>query len=543
MKNLILFLTLAFLFATPLLSQTEKPRLAVVIVCDQLAEELLLKYQPYFGDDGFNKLIRYGAYFTNARYQYAYTKTGPGHACVSTGAYSNLTGIAGNSWYDRTKKKTVGCVDDDSVQLVGREGSGRSPRNLLTYTIGDMLKLSTAFRSKVISVSNKDRSAIFLGGKFGSAYWTEGPSFVTSTYYRKTLPDWVQKFNGSGTIDSYFGKRWELLKPELAQILCDSDSNSYESDNVGLGGTFPHPITGKDQTMRTESYYWALDNTPYGAEYLLKFASEAIVAESLGSRGVTDMLCIGISSTDIVGHEYGAHSYEAFDNLLRIDMFLAEFFSFLEKQLGLYNCVIGLTADHAIAPIPEYIQKYEPKTDVGRIGTKRVKEVAERCLTNTFGAPSGKWIENVAETNIYLNPAAVKEKSLVFEDVLQTLKDSLIASLPVFTAFTEEDLMKHAFPELLRSKVELAYFPQRSGDLMYILKPYWILDGSPTGTNHGSPWDYDAHIPLLIFGKDVVPGTYAVEAAPVDLVPTLAALLGIEFPPSRQGKVLKEALR
>ena len=528
----LLLSTNFFLFA-----QQDKPKLVVLIVCDQLSQDLLLRYQPYFGENGFNLLMQRGAYFTNARYKYAFTKTGPGHATISTGSYGDMSGIVGNSWYDRTIKKTVNCVEDTAFHAIGGKGDHRSPRTLLTNSLTDMLKLSTNFRSKVISVSNKDRSAIFMGGKFGTAYWEGSHAFLTSTYYMNTLPEWVEAYNKSKIFDSFFGKRWEELKPEIAQVICDTDSNTYESNNSGNGLTFPHTIVGKDRVLNT-SYYDAVGNSPFGTELLLDFARTAVLAESLGQHRDPDMLCIGISSTDEVGHEYGPHSREAFDNLLRTDAYLAEFFAFLDKHVGLYNCVIALSADHGIAPIPEYITKMNSKADAGRISTKKIKEAAERFLTNSYGAITTKWVEEVAENNIFINKDAAKEKNVPFESVLQTLKDSMSVSLPVFASFTREDIMRHAPPEKIRAQIALSYHPARSGDIMYVLNPYWILDGSPTGTNHGSPWDYDAHVPIMLFGKDVTPGTYTDDVAPVDIAPTLAALLGIEFPPSREGKVL-----
>ncbi|TAK56675.1 MAG: alkaline phosphatase family protein [Bacteroidetes bacterium] len=543
MKNIFLPIVCIILLFSALSGEEKKNKLVVLIVGDQLSQDLLLRYCPYFSEKGFNFLMKQGANFTNCRYEYAYTKTACGHASISTGTNPDLNGIVGNSWYDRTKKKNVNCVGDENVQTVGGKSGARSPRALQTYAFADMLRLSTNFRSKVIGVSNKDRAAILTAGKFGTAFWTAGSPFVTSTYYMNELPSWVASFNTSGIFEKYFGKHWEELQPEIATRICDDDENRYESGSAGNGNAFPRIIRGNDTTTVTDSYYDALDGSPFSTEILFEFAKKAVLAESLGSRGVTDMLTIGISATDIVGHEYGPYSHEVFDNLLRTDSYLADFLSFLDERFGLYNCVIALSADHGIAPIPEYILKKDSRADAGRVSSDSIKRFSERVLRSVYGTMDSVWVEKVVEFNVYLGKDAPQQKGIAMSSVLQTLKDSLMKLPFMAAAFTQTDLQMNAVPGKLYEQARLSYFPARSGDLMVIFKPYWTLDGSTTGTNHGSPYDYDTHVPLIFFGNNVTPGMYAVESSPTDLAPTLAALLGIEFPPSRTGRVLREAVK
>ncbi len=487
--------------------------------------------------------MKNGANFINTNYTYAYTKTACGHAAIATGTNPDMNGIIGNGWYDRAKKKTVNCVGDDNEKLIGKEGAGKSPRTLTTYTLGDMLKLSTNFRSKVIGVSNKDRASILTAGKFGTAYWSDGSGFVSSTYYTKELPAWVSTFNKSGFMEKFFGTKWELLKPEVARVMCDEDSNTYESSYAGMGTTFPHIVTGDDRTKITGSFYTAVETSPFLTEILFEFAKQTIAAESLGTRGVTDMLSIGISATDIIGHNYGPHSPEVFDNLLRTDAYLAEFLSFLDKQFGLYNCLIALSADHGIAPIPEYILKKDSRADAGRVGTDSVKRACMNILNNKFSAAESLWIEKVVENNIYINKEFIKNyRQGDVATLLQTLKDSLPGRLPVFASFTLDDLEQNALPNQLREQVKLSSYSSRSGDLQYVFKPFWILDGSKDGTNHGMPWEYDTHVPLIFFGNNITPGTFTDQASPIDLAPTVATLLGIEFPASSAGKVLTKVM-
>ena len=315
--------------------QGRRPQLIVEIVLDQVPYDYLARFQPYFCDSGFTYLLRRGADFTDAQYGYAYTKTAPGHAAIATGTYSHISGIVGNRWYERVRKKAIDSIDDDSVSMVGRNGKGCSPRWLMVTSFGDMLRKTTNFRSKVIGISNKDRSAIMLAGKSGTAYWIEDSTVVTSTYYMAALPSWVREFNESGIFRRNFGKWWTELKPDVAASICDIDDAPYEADVPGFGKAFPHHIVGNDSLHLTSSYLEALDTSPFSTEILLQLARRAFLQESLGVRGVTDMLCISISATDIVGHAFGPNSHEVFDNMLRTDGMIAEFLAFLSRESGL----------------------------------------------------------------------------------------------------------------------------------------------------------------------------------------------------------------
>ena len=543
MKKLNLVLTALLAFTSTLLAQP--PKVAVVIVLDQFPYSYIQRFQPYFSKNGgINYLLQHGANFVNAEYEHAFTKTSPGHAAISTGTYSNTNGIIGNDWYDRAKKKRIGCVNDDSAKVIGNKSGGRSPKNLLTYTIGDMLRLQTNFHSKVIAVSNKDRAAILMAGKFGIAYWTEDSLFVTSTYYMQALPDYIREFNSVGFLKKYFGVEWKEGNAEAAAFLCDDDDVPYEANWAKINKKFPHIIVGENSSTITPSYYIALNHSPFATESLLEFARKVFKAESLGMHSVTDFLCIGVSATDEIGHAFGPNSHETFDNILKTDEMLGQFFSFLEKQIGLENCLIALSSDHGIAPIPEYLRKRSPNSTAGRVKSREIVKFAERVLQNKLGNPSGKnWIEQIVECDIYLNRDVMREYNISPDSAMRVLKDSLLSLPFIADVITRDEIANRHFSTTLGEKVEKTFHPQRSGDVIYLLKPYNIMSGDSVGSNHGQPYEYDSHVPLILFGRNFKQGIYYEQASPIDIAATLAAALGIDSPPTREGRILKEAMK
>ncbi len=541
--RLMIFVLMAA--TAPAAVNAQPPKLVVEIVLDQFPYDYIARFQPYFQEHGFNYFLLHGADFTNARYAYATTKTAPGHAAIATGCYSHYNGIVANRWWDRSSGHWVGSVDDDGVRDLGHSRYGHSPKNLLTFTAGDMLRIASDFRSKVISISHKDRSAILLGGKFGKAFWFEDSVVVTSSYYSSQLPPWVEGFNSSGKIQQFFGREWDELQPAVASLICDPGNQPYEEHDQNIGTTFPHHVTGGNQTKITGSYYHALATSPFATELLFDLAKEACTAESLGQRSVSDMLCIGISTTDDIGHPFGPQSHEVFDNALRTDAYLADFFAYLDKTIGLDQCLIVLTSDHGIAPIPEYLTKHNAAVPAGRIAPSRISAMVTAFLDATFGKPDSnqRWVDGVSESDVYINRALLASKHLQLDVVTRLLRDSLGFRPPFLGAFIRSELEAGSLSDRPGQLYLRAFYSSRSGDIVFPLRPYFIISGDSTGTNHGQPYDYDSHVPLLIAGKNIVQGTFPEEVSPVDIAPTIASILHAEFPPSREGRVLSEAIR
>ena len=324
------------------------PKLVVVIVIDQFRGDYMERYRRQFGEGGFRLFLDHGANFTDCNYDYANTRTAPGHATLFTGAYSNGHGIVANEWWDPQKRKMVTSVEDDNAKPVGiapdpKAKAGASPHNLLADTLGDELKLATQGVSRVFSLSLKDRAAVLPGGfAADGAYWIEPKSgaWITSTYYRPDLPQWAQEFNSSNRAAKYWDRDWES-NGELLR----STKHRKSKDGSDAG------------------FYEVVGSTPFANEYEFEFAKELVVYENLGAGEATDLLAISLSPNDILGHQVGPDSPEMAAMALALDHELADFFSFLGHRIGLANIWIALSSDHGISVLPDAGKKLRIPAD------------------------------------------------------------------------------------------------------------------------------------------------------------------------------------
>jgi predicted AlkP superfamily pyrophosphatase or phosphodiesterase len=515
-----------------------RPKLVVVIVIDQFRPDYLQRFRPHFGKGGFNLLLRRGANFTEAEYKHAVTLTCPGHSVVLTGTHANVNGIINNQWYDAKSGRQEYCAADTLVTLIGSSGPGRSPRNLIASTVGDELKRSSGGRSRVIAMAGKDRSAIMLGGHTADGvYWMEDSLFVTSTYYMKELPAWVQQFNASGRVRSYAGKSWDRLLPRAAYAGMGPDYVAAEENVAGMGRTFPHRLA-PDSSPR---FLDAFKATPFQNEVLLELARAAVTNEKLGGDDDPDLLAVSLSANDLIGHAFGPNSHEVMDVTVRTDRLLERFFNFLEKQIGLRHVLIVLTADHGVAPLPELVRELHP--GAGRLDPARIAAAAEAALRSRYGAaPAPGWVVHTAPPWLYLNVEALGQKGIAIADAERTARDGVKGVRGVNQAVTATELREQQ-ENGVASSAALSFYPDRSGNIYYELKPFIVPGREPTGTTHGSPWSYDTRVPLLWFGASVKPGVHRQPVSIADLAPTLAAILGITAPVGFQGRVLNEMLR
>ena len=509
-----------------------RPKLVVVLVIDQFRYDYLMRYQSRFVAGGFNKLLDEGAVFTDCRYDYAVTMTGPGHATLLTGAYANLHGIIENRWYDRALQREVYCVEDPTTRTVaGRQGAGTapgfSPRHLIGSTLGDELRAATDFRSKVISISFKDRAAVLMGGHSPTAvYWydTGSGGFVTSTYYASVLPDWVDSFNQENPAKIYCGGKWQAL-PETP----------------GASGVkFPQFESSPGEPCPDPKFLGWLEYTPFMNQIELAFAREAIRSERLGQGSETDMLAVSLTANDYIGHRFGPYSPEVADTTLRTDHDLAVFLADLDKLVGLDNVWIALTSDHGVAPNPGFIQEH--KLGLGNAQTAAIRSAAEQALTGTFGP--GPWVEDEDEAYIYLNRETLKKRN-VPEVKAEDVAARAATALPeVVAAFPRTQLLTGGMPiSPVARKVANSFNLKRGGDIFLVLAPYAVPVSGIANTMHGTPWNYDAQVPLVFWGSAFKPGVYATACQPIDMTATLAAILGLTQPSGTQGVPRTEALK
>jgi predicted AlkP superfamily pyrophosphatase or phosphodiesterase len=509
-----------------------RPKLVLVLVIDQFRYDYLMRFRPLFGKGGFGRLLDGGAVYTDCRYDYATTITGPGHATLLAGAYPNVHGIIGNNWYDRDQKREVYCVEDSSTRVVGSHGKasaspGFSPRNLTASTLGDELRMATDFRAKAVSISLKDRAAVLMGGHTPSAaYWydTGSGSFVTSTYYMPTLPAWVDEFNQQTRTKPYCGQKWQALAETPG-----ADGKVLSKFEPSPGEPCPDP----------KFLAW-LDNTPYMNEIELGFASAAIRSERLGQGPETDLLTLSLSVNDYIGHRFGPYSEEVADATLRTDRYLAAFFDDLDKLVGLDNVWIAFSADHGVAPSPAFVQEH--KLGLGMAQPAVIRATAEKALTQTFGP--GPWIEDEDETYLYLNRETLKKLNVPESKAEEVAADAAASQADVAAAFTRTQFLTGSLPNTpIARKAANSFNSKRSGDVFLVLMPFAVPSSSATGTTHGTPWNYDSQVPLILWGSAFKPGYYANACQPIDLAATLAALLGLTQPSGTQGTPLASSLR
>lgn len=527
------------------------PSLVVVLTIDQFRADYLTRFREFFVPGGFRLLLEQGATFADCRYRHAVTKTASGHAVVLTGVHADVHGIINNAWVDRTTLKRVNCVEDDSVQILGRADDrsggrlpagvlpmGASPRRLLATTVGDELKLATGGRAKVIGISSKDRSAILLAGKFAdAAYWMDKGRIVSSTHYLKELPAWVRAFNDAGRVDSYFGRTWDRLLPaEAYDRVQGPDEAPGEAADYGMGITFPRRVDGGAAKI-TPAYYEAFENSPFKNEVLLDFARTTIEQEKLGQRGVTDVLCLSFSTNDTIGHNYGPDSHEVMDITLRTDRMLAELFKLLDARVGLQRCTIVFTADHGIAPLPERVKGLGTGVSAGRVDNALLLKTCEAALDRAYGplADGKRWLV-VDESSLLFLRGVLEEKRVNRTEAEKVVRDALLTVEFVEAAYTRTEMLAGTVTGPYATGTLLSFNRERSGDLYYQMKPFWV--DRKTGTNHGTPYNYDVHVPLLWFGAGVKPGFRLERVGVDDIAPTLCHLLGIPLPARAQGRML-----
>lgn len=515
----------------------QQPDLVLLVVVDQLRGDMPWRFRDRFGEGGFRYLMDQGTSFSNAQYQHANTLTASGHATLATGGNSPQHGLAGNDWFDAATRRAVYCMEDPGHPQLGG-GAGRSPRNLLSSTFGDELVLASGGRSRVFSVSLKDRSAIILGGHLGKAYWyskTDG-TFVTSSYYHEAEPEWMRRWNVAKPATRFRDTSWQLLQDPERYVFADQDERSYERPPAGLGRTFPHTLVGGDDA----AFYSTLRETPMADELTLEFARALVAAEQPGQRGATDFLAVSFSATDYIGHSFGPNSLEAEDNLLRLDQTLAALLRLVDSEVGLERTLVVLTSDHGTAPIPEHMA--ERGFETGRHDASRFMGQVNEALKSRFGTERELALA-FWNPGIYLDLAAIAELGLDTAMVERAVAEEILRIPGFALAFARSDLLAGRYPATPEAgRVVAALHANRSGNVIVVPAAFWYLDKEPDGNAamHGSLYRYDTHVPLMLAGPGIGRRVVQREVAPRDLAPTLSAYLGITPPSGSVGVLLKE---
>ncbi len=541
------FLSLPFLlisiyaFTQNINTEVQRPKLVVGIVIDQMRWDYLYRYYPLFSDKGgFKRMLLQGFSCDNTMIPYTPTVTAAGHSCIYTGSVPAINGIVGNEWYDKIERRSVYCADDDSATTVGaNDGAGKmSPKHLLVTTVGDELRIATNFSSKVIGISIKDRAAIFPSGHASNAaYWYDGAkgNFITSSYYMNELPRWVKQFNQRDLTDSLYNLNWNLSLPEnIYHQYAGNDNELYEAQPLGANQKqFPYTLTSfikKDYTK--------IATVPYGNSLLEAFAENVITNENLGKNASTDLLTVSFSSPDYVGHAYGPDSWEQLDDYIKLDSVLGNFFSFLDAQVGKNNYTVFLTADHGVANSPGFSKSHN--LPGGVLNESNFISTLNQLIKVKYNATN--LVRGIYEYQIVLNNEAIDSLKLNQQNVIQTILDYTQLRPEIAQVFATSAINSAPVTTKQKEMFQNGYFPQRSGEIQFVLKPGYV-DGSAQGTTHGVWNPYDAHIPLLWYGWGIKQGKTNREVYMTDIAATLSALLHIQMPSGCVGKVIEEVIK
>ena len=465
--------------------------------------------------------------------------TAPGHASIYTGTTPYYHGIISNNWYDRKTGKVIYCCDDNSVTGVGTDGAeGKmSPKNLLGTTMTDELKIASNGISKVISVSLKDRGAIIPGGHSADeVYWYDGDSgkFISSTYYMKNLPAWVEKFNEQKLADIYLSKDWTMSLPADQYKINAPDDAKYEPDLFHEGkNTFPHSFKNIDPKTKYET----LRYSPYGNQILLDFVSAILSNEKFDGTDATNFLAISFSSTDYLGHEYGPNSEEIEDTYIKLDQQIGELLKLLDKHIGKNNYLLFLTADHGASEVPEHLN--EMKIPAGNFDPKIIRD-----SVNIFAKREFK-IDGVVKIfinkQIYLDYDKIESAGLNVSDLTNKICRYLYSKFPEIAEIRKRDDMLNEIAKRQSENFILnGFYYNRSGDIAIELLPNFQFSAGEDRTTHGTRYSYDAHVPLLFFGWKIPHRESSESVYTIDIAPTICSLLHLTEPTSCIGKPILE---
>lgn len=514
------------------------PRLILVLSIDQMRYDYLTRFAPLY-KGGFRTLLDRGAIFTNALYRHSNNETGPGHSVILSGRHASSSGIVTNTWYDPYLKKRINAVDDPAHSPVGGPGRGASPANFIGFTVGDKIKQKWP-ESRVVGVAMKDRSAILMTGhRADAAYWYENGCgcFITSTYYAKKPPAWLVKFNARKQADKYFQTPWTRLLSDEALYKQYSREDDFPGEWDLKDTVFPHPHRGRPPEP---AYYDNLRRTPFADEIVLEAALDVLEAHDLGTDASPDILAVGFAGSDVVGHTYGPFSQEAMDEFLRLDLLLDKLFKAVEARAGLSNTLVVLTADHAGLPLVEWLRKQG--TDARRVKASLLEDAVRAALKLRYPAVPNLVVD-FDNPNFTLDLEAIRKHGLKRSEVEQTAIRALMGTGAVAAIYTHADMLSDKpssdpYLGLFRN----SFFQPRSPHLMVLQEKYHYIDNRVGGTGHGTAYEYDRHVPIVWMGAGIKPGHHSAPAGPEDIAPTLARMLGIEYPLEHDARLLVEVL-
>lgn len=550
-KIIVVFSFLLLFSCVKTQKKDKEVKLVLQITVDGLRGDLLKRYKDQLSDDGFRLLIKSGVYYSNAHYQHANTETIVGHTTLATGTTPSNHGMVGNVWYDNISKEIAYNIEDPAAPLLpSRENesklaqidpaqraartSGRSPRAILAGTFSDELYHSKKGHSKIYAISGKDRGAVALAGQKGKAFWfsTDTGDFISSQFYFHDYPTWVKDWNSQRKAEKLALTEWKLMNELASYQFKDCDDRPYEVDLKGFGRVFPHKFGALGHPL----LFTQILVSPLGDELLLDFAKILIQKEAIGKDAIIDYLSISFSGVDAVNHFFGPSSLENEDVVLQLDKTLGELLKYVDDEVGLEHTLIVLSADHGMAEMPEYMN--EQGMEVGRIYSEDVVNMADSIGRKIYG------LDHLAKSfyrpSLYLNTDLIASSGLSVDEVEDTIAKELTKMEGISTALSKGQILGLSI-DPIHLKIKNNYHPDRSGNIYVAQEPYWFLfEKGPIGVMHGSPWDYDTHVPIIFSGPGIPYQRVDRLVHPTDIAPTLSDYLGLSAPDSCTGTILKE---
>ncbi len=539
-----------FLFTFSLSAQNvyippEKPKLIVQIIVEQLRFDQIEKLKNRFSERGLRRMMNEGTCFNNAFFNYVHTQSAPGHATIATGAEPSAHGITSDYWQVPLKNEIIYCTADREVSPLGGsyESGLHSPVNLMASTFSDELFLATKGKAKIFSVGLKESSAILSAGHTANGvFWFDSNTgtWMSSSYYMKELPAWVNDFNAMRLADSYLEKIWIPLKKIEEYGDCSPDSNNYEAGFNGISW-FPYDLK-KMQAKGVQGLkqdYSLLAETPFGNSFTKDFALKLIKEEGLGTDNVTDFISICFSATDKIGHRFGPSSVEAADALLRLDVDIAELLDFLLGTIEKKNILICFTAAHGVSETPALLEAN--RIQAGYFVHTQALQLLRIYLNAIYG--QGDWIKGYFDNQVYLNRTLIEDARISLEEIQKRVARFMVQNTGVAAAYP---LSVFETADFMNGRLHMAdnnFVPQRSGDVLVILNPGWVEANEYSVTGHNSPYNYDTHVPLIWYGWTVNRATVNRRVNMTDIAPTLSVMCGIPVPNTCTGEPANELLR
>lgn len=546
LPKIVLFFSL-FLLGTLSFSQDnsrippEKPKLIIGIVIDQMRYDYIYRYWDKFEEGGFKRLINEGTYCKNANLNYLFTQSAPGYATIATGTNPAGHGIVSSYWYLRLKDEMMYCAFDPDVIPTGGsyEAGQNSPKNLLPTTLGDELRLSNNFKSKVFGIGLKDYTAIFSAGHAANAaFWYDDKTgtWMTSTFYLDSLPDWLEHFNEKQLPDLYLDRVWNTLLPVEEYTESLHDTSNYE---LGFNGQtyFPYDLSKISRIDRKRKDYSILRFTPFGNTFAKDLALATIIEEQLGVDEYPDLLTLAFSATESIGLRFGPNSVEMEDAFIRLDRDIAHLLQFIDENIGKKNVLIYMTSNHGVSIVPKYLK--DKKIPAGYFNHNQAIPLLRSYLNLIYD--KGHWVKSYKQQQIFLNQTLIEDSRISLEEIQTRIAQFMIQFTGVANAMTASTLQTNNFTHGIFQKMQNGFNQKRSGDIILNLEPGWIeKDGNIT--NHNSAYTYDTHVPLIWFGWRINRSSISRPVDLIDIAPTVTHLLNIMAPNACTGKPILELI-